>query len=187
MQVSSSWHYCICFSLHCGLQLIPAELAVLVLEEPWAGAFCHCQVQGLRGSLFSKQLRKDVELSFLLPGWGPLCFHVVHELPEFLIQSERSALFWVIAGDHRCLLLADWEIRVSAEWSFSLLYVIPWGTMKLERALLGSLGRNNNQEDCFCRLQEEQGKKEKGEVEKCHKMHFNCNSAPSWLWVGNVL
>lgn len=71
VQVSSSWYYCICFSLHCRLQLITAELAVLVLEEPWSGAFCHCQVQGLRGSLFSKQLRKDVELSFLLPGWGP--------------------------------------------------------------------------------------------------------------------
>lgn len=71
VQVSSSWHYYICFSLHCRLQLITAELAVLVLEEPWSGAFCHCQVQGLRGSLFSKQLRKDVELNFLLPGWGP--------------------------------------------------------------------------------------------------------------------
>lgn len=71
MQVSSSWHYCICFSLHCRLQLITAELAVLVLEEPWSGAFCHCQVQGLRGSLFSKKPRKDVELSFLLLGWGP--------------------------------------------------------------------------------------------------------------------
>lgn len=53
--------------------------------------------------------------------------------------------------------------------------------MKLERALLGSLGRSSK-EDLFCRLQEEQGKKKSGEVEKWHKMHFDCNTAPSWPW-----
>lgn len=144
MQVSSSWHYCICFSLHCRLQLITAELAVLVLEEPWSGAFCCCQVQGLRGSLFSKQLRKDVELSFLLPGRGPwvyTLFPCLAWFPWVSDPSERSALFWVIAGDHRCVLLADWRIGASAEWSFSLLCVISWDTMKLERALLGSPGQ----------------------------------------------
>lgn len=104
------------------------------------------------------------------------CFHVLHELPEFLIQSERSAFFWVIAGDHRCVLLADWKIGVSAEWSFSLLCIISWDTVKLGRSLLGSLGRSNSQEDFFCRLQEEQGNKKRRKAEKWHKMHFDSNT-----------
>lgn len=57
--------------------------------------------------------------------------------------------------------------------------------MKLERALLGSLGRSSNQEDCFCKVQEQQGKKKRGKVEKWHKLHFGSNCTR--LWVGNVL
>lgn len=95
MQVSSSWHYCICFSLHCRLQLITAELAVLVLEELWSGAFCHCQVQGLRGSLFSKQPRKDVELSFLLPGWGPWVYTL---FPRFAWTPWVSDPKWKVSS-----------------------------------------------------------------------------------------
>lgn len=163
MQVSSSWHYCICFSLHCRLQLITAELAVLVLEEPWSGAFCHCQVQGLRGSLFSKQLRKDVELSFLLPGRGPWVYTLLPCLAWTpWVSDPKWKVSFILSNCRRSQVCATCWVKNRGEWNFSLLCIISWNTVKLERALLGSLGRSSNQEDSFWRLQEEQRKKEMG-------------------------
>lgn len=164
MQVSSSWHYCICFSLHCRLQLITAELAVLVLEEPWSGAFCHCQVQGLRGSLFSKKPRKDVQLSFLVLGWGPQLYTLFPCLAWTpWVLDPKWKVGFILSNCRSQVCASCWLKNRSQCWM--KLVIALHHFMRHDEIVLGSLGSSNNQEDCFCRLQEEQRKKKRGSRE----------------------
>lgn len=124
------------FPLHCRLQLITAELAVLVLVEPWCWGLLPLSGARIKRELVlqTAEERYRIEFPSVLLG-DPvfiLCFHVLlMSSPEFLIQSNRLTLSWVIAENHRCVLLADWKIGVSADWSFSSLWIISWDMMNV--------------------------------------------------------